>query len=104
MVKVQMDPQAVLGTRPVLLIGANVDDKPNFMTAGGCGVTSLEPPTMSVAMARGRYTFEGIRQNMTFSVNVPSTDWVKETDYCGLVSGSKLIKWRPASLRFFMVN
>lgn len=31
---------------------------------------------------------KGIRQNGVFSVNIPSADQVKETDYCGLVSGS----------------
>jgi flavin reductase (DIM6/NTAB) family NADH-FMN oxidoreductase RutF len=32
-------------------------------------------------------TATGIRENQTFSVNIPSVDIVKETDYCGLVSG-----------------
>ncbi len=92
MVKILMGPQVILGTRPVLLVGANVDDKPNFMTVGACGVASLEPPTISVAIRHSRHTLKGIRQNMTFSVNVPSVDLVKETDYCGLVSGSKVNK------------
>ncbi|MFC1921177.1 hypothetical protein ACFLYQ_05585, partial [Chloroflexota bacterium] len=35
---------------------------------------------------------KGIKQNMTFSVNVPSADLVKETDYCGIESGSKADK------------
>lgn len=92
MSKIQMGPQIVLGTRPVFLIGANVDDRPNFMTVGACGVANLEPPMISVALRHERYTLKGIRQNMTFSVNVPSTELVKETDYCGLVSGSDVNK------------
>jgi len=101
MVKIPMGPQAVLGTRPVVLIGANVDDKPNFMTVGGCGVVSLEPPMLSVSMAHGRHTMKGIMQNMTFSVNVPSVDLVKETDYCGLVSGSKVDKVEACRFKVF---
>jgi len=50
MVKILMGPQVVSETRPVLLVGANVDDKPNFMTVGGCGVACLEPPTISIAI------------------------------------------------------
>ncbi len=101
MVKILMGPQVVLGTRPVLLVRANVDDKPNFMTVGACGVASLEPPTISVAMAHGRYTLKGTRQNMTFSVNIPSVDLVKETDCCGLVSGSKVNKVEACQFNVF---
>ncbi len=38
---------------------------------------------------------------MTFSVNVPSTDTVKETDYCGLVSGSKVDKVEVCRFKVF---
>ncbi len=101
MVKILMGPQMVLGTRPVVLVGANVDDKPNFMAVGACGVANLEPPMISVAIRHGRYTLKGIRQNMTFSVNIPSVDLVKETDYCGLVSGSKVNKVEACQFNVF---
>jgi flavin reductase (DIM6/NTAB) family NADH-FMN oxidoreductase RutF len=38
---------------------------------------------------------------MTFSVNIPSTDLVKETDYCGLVSGSKTDKVKDTHFKVF---
>jgi len=91
----------VLGTRPVFLVGANVDDKPNFMTVGACGVANLEPPMISAAFRHERYTLKGIRQNMTFSVNVPSTELIKETDYCGLVSGSEVNKVDACQFKVF---
>ena len=101
MVKILIGPQMVLGTRPVLLVGANVDDKPNFMAVGACGVANLEPPMISVAIRHGRHTLKGIRQNMTFSVNVPSVDLVKEADYCGLVSGSEVNKVEACQFNVF---
>jgi flavin reductase (DIM6/NTAB) family NADH-FMN oxidoreductase RutF len=52
----------------------------------------MEPPMISVAMRPIRHTHKGIRQNLTFSVNVPSVDLVKETDYCGIASGAKVNK------------
>lgn len=102
MPKMQMDrPQLVIGTRPVLLVGANVDDRPNFMTLIACGGANLDPPMISVAIRYERYTLKGIRQNMTFSVNVPSIDLVKETDYCGIVSGSKVNKVEACQFKVF---
>ncbi len=43
-------------------------------------------------MGKGKYTNAGIKENGTFSVNIPSVGMVKETDYCGLVSGKRVDK------------
>jgi flavin reductase (DIM6/NTAB) family NADH-FMN oxidoreductase RutF len=39
-----------------------------------------------------KVTLGGIEQNRAFSVNLPSAAQVKETDYCGTVSGAKADK------------
>jgi len=79
----------LLYPKPALLIGANVNGKPNFMTAAWAGIVNQTPPMLSVAIRRERYTYQGIEENQTFSINIPSEDQVTETDYCGLVSGMK---------------
>lgn len=90
--KVTLGPQTLLYPMPAVLVGANVDDKPNFMAAAWCGIVNSEPPMISIAIRRHRHTFRGIQQNQTFSINIPSTDMVKETDYCGTSSGAKVDK------------
>jgi len=89
MKKLNLGPQTLLYPMPACLIGANVDGRSNFMTAAWCGIANSNPPMLSVALQHHRHTLKGIRQNNAFSVNVPSEDLVKETDYCGIVSGSK---------------
>ena len=79
----------LLYPKPALLIGANIEGKPNFMTAAWAGIVNQKPPMLSVAIRRERYTYLGLEENKTFSVNIPSEDLVAETDYCGLVSGAK---------------
>jgi flavin reductase (DIM6/NTAB) family NADH-FMN oxidoreductase RutF len=96
-----MGPQTLLYPMPVLLIGANVDDKPNFMTVAWGGIANGEPPMISIAIRHQRYTNKGIRQNLTFSVNIPSTDLARETDYCGSVSGSKSDKVKVCRFKVF---
>ena len=44
MAKVQMGPQTLIYPMPALIIGANVDGKPNFMTAAWGGICNGEPP------------------------------------------------------------
>ena len=35
---------------PAVLVGANVDGKPNFMTVAWTGVACMDPPTISIAI------------------------------------------------------
>jgi flavin reductase (DIM6/NTAB) family NADH-FMN oxidoreductase RutF len=92
MKKTAIGPTTLLYPKPALLIGANVDGKPNFMTVAWGGIVNQTPPMLSVSIRRARYTFRGIEKNQTFSVNIPSEDMATETDYCGIVSGKKYDK------------
>jgi len=101
MAKVTMDIKTLVYPMPAFLIGANVDDKPNFMTAAWSGIGGGTPPMITVGIRPTRYTLKGIKQNMTFSVNVPSINLVKETDYCGIESGSKVDKVVACKFKVF---
>jgi flavin reductase (DIM6/NTAB) family NADH-FMN oxidoreductase RutF len=90
--KVAIGPIPFMSVMPALLVGANVRGKANYMTAGAATGASKEPPRLCVAINKARYTAIGIVENKTFSLNVPSTCQVVETDYCGVVSGAKLDK------------
>jgi flavin reductase (DIM6/NTAB) family NADH-FMN oxidoreductase RutF len=78
-----------------------VDGKPDFATVAWTGVAASVPPTISVALQHHRYSLKGIRQNMAFSVNIPSVDLVKETDFCGLVTGARIDKAKRCNFKVF---
>ncbi len=99
--KVTMEVKTLVYPMPAFLIGANVDDKPNFMTAAWSGIGGGTPPIVTVGIRYSRYTLKGIKQNMTFSVNVPSADLVKEADYCGIMSGAKVDKVEACQFKVF---
>ena len=101
MSKTTIGPQALLYPMPVLLVGSNVDGKPNFFTVAWGGIASGEPPMISVAVRHVRHTLKGIRQNSVFSVNIPSAEQVKETDYCGIISGAKGDKVKTCGFKVF---
>ena len=88
--------KATLGTEnclfpmPTVLVGANVNGKPNYMAVAWCGV--MDSNFISVSIGRTRHTHAGIKENKTFSVNIPSFEMLKETDYCGIVSGKDVDK------------
>jgi flavin reductase (DIM6/NTAB) family NADH-FMN oxidoreductase RutF len=77
---------------PTTLVGALVNGKPNYSTIAHVGI--LDPGTVSLGMIKVHHSNAGIKENGTFSVNIPSAKLVRETDYCGLVSGKSLDKVR----------
>jgi flavin reductase (DIM6/NTAB) family NADH-FMN oxidoreductase RutF len=89
MEKKKLGPQTLLFPMPAVLVGATVDEKPNFMTAAWCGIAASKPPAISVGLQKVRYTLKGIIEQNTFSVNVPSIDLARLVDYCGIYSGSR---------------
>jgi len=75
---------------PTVIVGATVNGKPNFITIAHTGILNHgKPQYVSIGMAKPHYTNQGIRENKTFSLNIPSEDLVVETDYVGLHSGHK---------------
>jgi flavin reductase (DIM6/NTAB) family NADH-FMN oxidoreductase RutF len=88
MEKITLGPMPYMSVMPTVLVGSNVQGKPNYMTAAWATVACMAPPMVCVAINKIRYTAKGIEENKTFSLNVPSSDQVVETDHCGLVSGA----------------
>jgi flavin reductase (DIM6/NTAB) family NADH-FMN oxidoreductase RutF len=101
MSKITLGPRPLIYPMPTLLIGSNIGGKANFMAAAWCGIANSKPPMISVGLQHHRQTLNGIRQNNTFSVNVPSINLVKETDYCGIISGSKTDKAADCKFNIF---
>ncbi|MBN2120307.1 MAG: flavin reductase family protein [Candidatus Omnitrophica bacterium] len=82
---------------PTTIVGANVNEKPNFLAIAYCGIVQHAPPLIAIGLGKMHYTNSGIKKNRTFSVNIPSEDLLELTDYVGIKSGklvdkSKLFK------------
>jgi flavin reductase (DIM6/NTAB) family NADH-FMN oxidoreductase RutF len=101
MTKKTFGPQPWLFPNPTVLVGTTYDGKANFAPFAWCGITGGEPPTVSVGIRHQRHTLKGIYQNRTFSVNVPSVALLKETDYCGMVSGNQTDKAKACGFKVF---
>jgi flavin reductase (DIM6/NTAB) family NADH-FMN oxidoreductase RutF len=72
---------------PVVILGANVQGKANFLTVVWLSMVNFKPPIIAVVLNKGHYTNKGIHESKTFSVNFPSTELLELTDYCSIVSG-----------------
>lgn len=98
MAKVTIGARTLLYPLPTVLVGSNVNGKANFMAVAWCGIANSRPPMLSVSLQYPRHTLKGVKENNTFSVNIPSIDKIQETDYCGIFSGA--VRDKTADCKF----
>ena len=92
MTKNKIRPGVYLYPMPVSIIGTNVKGKPNFMALAWVNIVEYKPPLFAISSYETHNTNIGIKENGTFSVNIPSEGMVEVTDYVGLVSGKTVDK------------
>lgn len=74
------------------LLGTHLDGKINFMALDWLTRVNYSPAMLGICVNKMNASNKAIRETGEFSVNVPSEDMVEITDYCGIVSGSKVDK------------
>jgi len=92
MSKIPLKPGPYVVPMPVVLVGATVKGKPNFMPAAFLGIMNYDPPIVAAGLNPAHHTCDGIADHGTFSLNIPSPEMVQITDWCGMQSGKKTDK------------
>jgi flavin reductase (DIM6/NTAB) family NADH-FMN oxidoreductase RutF len=90
--------RAVFPTPAALITSIGSSGRPNVATAGETYMMSLEPLVVAVGFRPKRYTNLLIRETMEFVVNLPKKNLLKAVDYCGMVSGRKIDKFKKTGL------
>ena len=75
---------------PLLVIGTMVEGKPNWILVGHSGIIGHD--RVMVSLAKNHYTNKGIKETKTLSINIVDESMLKQADYVGSVSGSKVDK------------
>ena len=83
-----------------MVLVTSVDEKgtPNIVTLAWAGVVCSDPPTIGLGIRPNRHSHGLIEQSKEFVVNIPSLSILKETDYCGRVSGRDHNKFEETKL------
>jgi len=99
MVKVERKPSELLYPCPVTLVTCvDKKGKPNIIPLAWVGVACSDPPIIGIAIRPQRYSFGLIQDTREFVVNIPTVDILRETDYCGEVSGRDHDKFAETKL------
>lgn len=82
----------------VLVSCIDKSGKPNIITLAWAMPTSINPPLVAVSIAPRRHSHKLIEETKEFVVNVPTIEILKETLYCGRVSGREVDKFHETGL------
>lgn len=81
----------LLSPLPVVLVGALVEKRPNFLVIGYISPFDFGKHIF-FSLYKKRHTRIGIHENQTFSINIPSVDLLEEVNICGSKSGRDIDK------------
>lgn len=94
--KVSWKPGNVLAPVPVVLVSCGKQElkNENIITVAWVGTICSDPPMVSIAIRPERYSYEIIQETREFVINLPSLRHVRQTDWCGVVSGRTVDKFQ----------
>ena len=75
---------------PLVVVGAMVNGKPNWLLVGHLGIMGHDH--IMVSLAAAHYTNQGIKENKKLSVNIVDEALLEKADRSGCISGSKTDK------------
>ena len=83
---------------PAALVTSGTMDNSNVMTVAWTGIVNTKPPMVYVSIRPERYSYNMIKENMEFAINLTNEKLVFATDWCGVKSGSKFDKFKEMNL------
>jgi flavin reductase (DIM6/NTAB) family NADH-FMN oxidoreductase RutF len=93
------EPQTMLIPMPVVMVSCQKKgEKPNIITIAWSGIACSEPPMITIAIRKGRFSHGIISESREFVVNIITENLLTQTDYCGTTSGRGVDKFKETKL------
>lgn len=83
---------------PAALVTCGTMENSNIMTVAWTGIINTKPPMVYVSIRPERYSYNIIKENMEFVINLTNEKLTYATDWCGVKSGAKYDKFKEMHL------
>ncbi len=84
---------------PAVMVSCGADESEhNIITISWIGTINSDPPMLSISIRKSRHSYDIIRRNMDFVVNLASKELAHATDWCGVRSGKDFDKFKEMKL------
>lgn len=92
-------PGTMIYPLPAVLIGCGASpDDYNLITVSWVGTICTNPAMCYISVRPERHSYELIKRNMEFTINLTSVDMARATDWCGVRSGRDYNKFAETGL------
>lgn len=98
MSKKELNPGTLVAPVPAVMVSCGSMEKPNIITVAWCGITNSTPPKTYVSIRPERHSYDIIKDSGEFCINLVPRNLAKTADYCGIVTGRKVDKFKKCNL------
>ena len=98
MAKVTWKPGTFVYPIPAVMVSVGTMEKSNIITVAWTGILNTEPATVYISVRPTRYSYNLIKDQGEFVINLTTKDLVKATDWCGVKTGAKVDKFKEMNL------
>ena len=83
---------------PAVLVSCGNMENSNLITVAWTGIINSKPPLVYISVRPERYSYNIIKENKEFAINLTTEKLAYATDWCGVRSGSKFDKFKEMNL------
>ena len=98
MSKVMWKPGTFLYPLPAVMISCGTMEKSNIITVAWTGILNTNPAKVYISVRPTRYSYNLIKENREFVINLTNKQLAKATDWCGVKTGAKVDKFKEMKL------
>ena len=98
MLKVTWKPGTFLYPLPAVMVSCGTLEKSNIITVAWTGIINTDPAMVYISVRPSRYSYELIKSQGEFVINLTNNELARATDWCGVRSGAKYDKFKEMKL------
>lgn len=98
MSKVTWKPGTFLYPLPAVMVSCGTMEKSNIITVAWTGILNTNPATVYISVRPTRYSYQLIKENREFVINLTTKQLARATDWCGVKTGAKVDKFKEMKL------
>ena len=98
MSKQMWKPGTLLYPIPAVMVSCGTMEKSNIITVAWTGILNTDPAMVYISVRPSRYSYNLIKEQGEFIINLTTKDLVKATDWCGVRSGAQYDKFKEMNL------
>ena len=96
--KVMWKPGTFIYPLPAVMVSCGTMDKSNIITVAWTGILNTNPAKVYISVRPSRYSYNIIKEQGEFIINLTTKNLARATDWCGVKTGAKVDKFKELKL------